>query len=69
MIYQNTLEFAQAQDNNDQLNNYKEQFYHPIIDGKDVLYFTGHSLGLQPKTVYNEIKVKVLQMRFLFKSL
>jgi len=59
VIYQNTLEFAQAQDNNDQLNNYKEQFYHPIIDGKDVLYFTGHSLGLQPKTVYNEIKVEL----------
>jgi len=42
VIYQNTLEFAQTQDNNDQLNCYKEQFHHPVIDDKDVLYFTGH---------------------------
>jgi len=59
VIYQNTLEFAQTQDNNDQLNCYKEQFHHPVIDDKDVLYFTGHSLGLQPKTVSKAINVEL----------
>jgi len=59
VIYQNTLEFAQAQDNNDHLNCYKEQFHQPAIDSEDVLYFAGHSLGLQPKTVRAAIELEL----------
>ena len=50
MTFENTLAFALQQDKNDPLAHYKAQFHHPVIDGKQVLYFTGNSLGLQPKT-------------------
>ena len=49
MIFQNTPQFAQELDKNDQLNSYKSEFYFPQHNGKDVIYFTGNSLGLQPK--------------------
>lgn len=50
MTFENTLAFARQQDENDSLAHYKALFHHPVIDGKQVLYFTGNSLGLQPKT-------------------
>ena len=46
---QNTLEFAQDSDQQDELSAYRQRFYLPKINGKDALYFTGNSLGLQPK--------------------
>ena len=49
MTFENTLAFAQQQDQQDDLSIYREQFHHPVINGKQVLYFTGNSLGLQPK--------------------
>ncbi|OUS28787.1 kynureninase [Thalassotalea sp. 42_200_T64] len=55
MIYQNTLAFAQQQDQQDSLAHYREQFCHPVINGKQVLYFTGNSLGLMPKAVRENI--------------
>ena len=50
MTFENTLAFAQEQDKQDELAHYREQFHHPVINGKEVLYFTGNSLGLQPKS-------------------
>ena len=47
---QNTLEFAQDSDQQDELSAYRQCFYLPKINGKDALYFTGNSLGLQPKS-------------------
>ena len=47
---QNTLEFAQDSDQQDELSAYRQRFYLPKIHGKDALYFTGNSLGLQPKS-------------------
>lgn len=49
MHFQNTLEFAKKLDKKDSLRKYREAFHFPKIDGKDVIYFTGNSLGLQPK--------------------
>lgn len=46
----NSLEFAMEMDKNDPLKSYREQFHIPQMNGKDVVYFTGNSLGLQPKT-------------------
>ncbi len=48
MPYQPTLGYAQEQDRQDPLRPYREQFYFPQHNGRDVLYFTGNSLGLQP---------------------
>ncbi len=50
MPYQATLAYAQEQDRNDPLRTYRDQFYIPQHKGKDVFYFCGNSLGLQPRS-------------------
>ena len=47
---ENSLAYAQTQDKNDALASFIDKFYHPVINGKQALYFTGNSLGLQPKS-------------------
>lgn len=49
MTFQNTREFAQQLDAQDELKNYRDEFIFPQHNGKNVVYFTGNSLGLQPK--------------------
>ncbi|NAS14128.1 kynureninase [Poritiphilus flavus] len=49
MQFRNELDFAQDLDQNDPLRVYREQFHFPKVGGKQVIYFTGNSLGLQPK--------------------
>ena len=49
MTFQNTREFAQCLDAQDVLSSYREEFVFPKVNGKQVIYFTGNSLGLQPK--------------------
>jgi kynureninase len=49
MTFKNTKEFALELDQLDVLNSYKKEFIFPKVNGKDVIYFTGNSLGLQPK--------------------
>ena len=49
MDFQNTREFAQQLDAQDQLKHYRNEFIFPKVNGKQVIYFTGNSLGLQPK--------------------
>ncbi len=50
MTFQNTLQFAKQLDQQDELSQYRDQFIFPQHDGKNVIYFTGNSLGLQPKS-------------------
>ncbi|MGW9685554.1 kynureninase [Flagellimonas sp. 2504JD1-5] len=49
MTFQNSLEFAQQLDADDPLSKYRDEFHYPLVAGKEVIYFTGNSLGLQPK--------------------
>ncbi|WP_291963024.1 kynureninase [Maribacter sp.] len=49
MEFKNTLEFARSLDAKDNLKTYRDEFIFPKINGKEVIYFTGNSLGLQPK--------------------
>ncbi len=49
MNFENTLTFAQNLDSKDDLRIYRDEFTFPKVDGKDVIYFVGNSLGLQPK--------------------
>lgn len=49
MTFENTREFAQQLDAQDALHKYQEEFIFPQVNGKKVIYFTGNSLGLQPK--------------------
>ncbi|WP_340075614.1 kynureninase [Leptobacterium sp. I13] len=49
MQFENTLEFSQKLDGQDKLKKYRDGFHFPKVNGKQVIYFTGNSLGLQPK--------------------
>lgn len=50
MQFENTHAFAQQMDEKDPLKKYREQFLFPTFTEKPVIYFTGNSLGLQPKS-------------------
>ena len=60
MNYKNTLLFAQQLDENDTLKNFRAQFYIPVINKKEAIYFLGNSLGLQPKTAQDEV-LKIME--------
>ena len=51
MNFENTLQFAKRLDTNDPLKAFRDRFYIPRHYEKDCIYFTGNSLGLQPKSV------------------
>jgi len=53
---ENTLSYAQQQDANDSLSAYRARFFVPTFHQNPVRYFTGNSLGLQPKTVGSYIQ-------------
>ncbi len=55
--YKQGLDFAKQQDQNDQLSKYRDQFHIPKDNqGNNWLYFTGNSLGLQPKSTQKYIE-------------
>ena len=50
MTYQNSLDFAKQLDQEDPISYLRNEFHIPRDkEGKEWLYFTGNSLGLQPK--------------------
>lgn len=53
--FENTLAFAQSMDVQDPLRSYREKFLFPTFHEKQVRYFTGNSLGLQPKSTRDYI--------------
>jgi kynureninase len=54
--FRNTLDFARAQDATDPLRAFRDEFHFPQKDGQPVIYFTGNSLGLQPKGAATALK-------------
>jgi len=49
--YQLGLDFAKQQDQEDELSVYRNQFHIPKdVNGNELIYLTGNSLGLQPKS-------------------
>lgn len=50
MKYQNTIDFAREADERDELRSYRDKFLFPTFTKNPVVYFTGNSLGLQPKS-------------------
>lgn len=59
MDNRNELAFALSQDEKDELSAYREEFFIPKHNGKPVLYFTGNSLGLQPKAAKEALEVEL----------
>jgi kynureninase len=55
MKFENTLAFARQLDEEDTLKKFRDRFYIPIVNGKECIYFTGNSLGLQPKTTQDYV--------------
>ncbi len=49
MEFQNSSEFARGLDEKDPLKHFRDMFYIPIMFGKECIYLTGNSLGLQTK--------------------
>ena len=58
--FKSTIEYAKFLDQQDSLKSIREKFYIPYMHGRDAIYFTGNSLGLQPKStqeyVLNELE-------------
>lgn len=56
----NNASYSHEQDTLDNLKAFREKFYIPFMHGREAIYFTGNSLGLQPKTtqeyVLNELE-------------
>jgi len=50
MKFDTTLAFAKEMDEKDPLRSFREKFIFPSFHKNEVRYFTGNSLGLQPKT-------------------
>ncbi|TAK34389.1 MAG: kynureninase [Saprospiraceae bacterium] len=63
MNYQPTLAFARRLDRNDPLRSCRRRFYFPKHKGKNVLYFCGNSLGLQPKGVEQALRNELKHWR------
>jgi kynureninase len=56
MHLENALAFAQSLDTQDELKNFRSLFHIPkTSSGKEVIYFTGNSLGLQPTTAKDAV--------------
>ena len=50
MAFEPTLDFARAEDDADPLKSYRERFHFPDLGTPELAYFSGHSLGLMPKS-------------------
>ena len=53
---ENTKAYAKKQDDRDDLASFRDRFFFPQINGKRAIYFTGNSLGLQPKSAERYLK-------------
>ena len=52
MTFENSRSFAKTLDQDDPLGSYKEKFHYPKNAIKEnIIYFSGNSLGIQPKSV------------------
>jgi len=56
-------DYAELMDSKDPLSSQRNNFYFPIHDGKEALYFCGNSLGLQPKGVLPLLEQEVMDWR------
>ena len=59
MQFQNTRNFAQQLDLQDELRSFRSEFYFPQHEGNDVIYLTGNSLGLQPKSAMAALQTEL----------
>jgi kynureninase len=51
MIYEFTEAYADKLDQKDEISHFRNSYHIPQFGGEDMHYFTGNSLGLQPKNI------------------
>lgn len=56
---ENSLEYARSLDQEDTLKHFRQKFFIPQHNNKDAVYFTGNSLGLQPKSTSDHINLEL----------
>ena len=59
MRYEASLDFAVEQDKADPLRGYRNKFCFPELGTQEMAYFSGHSLGLQPKTARAAVELEL----------
>lgn len=57
--YEPTLEFARKQDDADPLKAFRDRFHFPSLGTSELVYFSGHSLGLQPKNARAAVELEL----------
>ena len=63
--YRPDEEFAKAADGSDPLREFRQRFHFPNSPSGEPIYFTGNSLGLQPKTTRKYIEQELEDWAFL----
>jgi kynureninase len=64
-IAEPALAYAQQMDREDELQSFRSRFYFPRHEGREVLYFCGNSLGLQPRDAEAAIQQELNDWRDL----
>jgi kynureninase len=59
MQFENTRIFAETLDRQDELKSFRSEFFFPQHEGKEVIYLTGNSLGLQPKSAMAALQTEL----------
>ena len=60
MTFENSRSCAQTMDQVDPLGSYQDKFHYPKNDSKEnIIYFSGNSLGIQPKSVRKYVETEL----------
>lgn len=59
MDYELSRDFARQQDDLDPLKGYRDKFHLPDFGGERSVYFSGHSLGLQPRAASAAVELEL----------
>jgi kynureninase len=62
---ENSLSCARQLDDADPLRKFRDHFHFPNLNGKEVIYFTGNSLGLFPKKAHSYVDQEFLDWKTL----
>lgn len=55
MTFNSSPSHALELDEKDPLHHFRDRFYIPLMNGRECIYFTGNSLGLQPKSTQDHV--------------
>jgi len=59
LLFENSLDFARKLDELDPLKSFRERFHHPELNGMPAIYLCGNSLGLQPRSAADYLRVEL----------